>query len=130
MTFSAHSARRGGGDDMAGAIDIEHAIRDLVAALREGLGEDLRSVVLFGSAAEDRLRETSDVNAIVVLRRIDAAAAARIADGLRLARAAIRLETMLLLEREIPDAAADFAVKFSDVLRRRRVVFGDDPFVS
>lgn len=43
-------------------------IGELVTALRAALGEDLVSVVLFGTAAEDKLRATSDVNVIIVLR--------------------------------------------------------------
>lgn len=114
----------------AGDASVERALADLVAALREGLGGALRAVVLFGSAAEDRLRLTSDVNVIVVLRTFDAAAAERVADAARLAHAAARIEAMLLLESEIADAASHFAMKFADVLRRRRVLHGDDPFAS
>ncbi|MCE9638212.1 MAG: nucleotidyltransferase domain-containing protein [Planctomycetes bacterium] len=106
----------------------DRVVGDLVAALREGLGEDLRSVVLFGSAAEGRLRPTSDVNVIVVVRAIDAPRAARVADAFRIARVAARVEAMILLKSEVRDAVREFAAKFADVLRRRRVVFGSDPF--
>lgn len=115
---------------MTNSEAADAAIEHFVAALREGFGDDLRSVVLFGSAAEDRLRSTSDVNVIVVLRRFESARAAAVGDAARLARAAVRLAPMFLLESEIGEASADFAVKFADVLRRRRVVFGDDPFMD
>jgi predicted nucleotidyltransferase len=45
---------------------VARAIDDLVRAAEQALGDDLRSVVHFGSAAEDRLRATSDVNVILV----------------------------------------------------------------
>ncbi len=45
-----------------------------------------------------------------------------------MAQAAVRLAAMFLLESEVGAAAEAFAVKFADVLRRRRVLHGDDPF--
>jgi hypothetical protein len=37
---------------------------------------------------------------------------------------------MFLLATEVPAAMEAFAAKFADVLRRRRVLFGDDPFAG
>ena len=68
------------------------------AAARQVFAEDLVSLVLFGSAAEGRLRATSDVNVIVVLARLDPARLKAIGDAYRLAHAAIRLSAMFLLE--------------------------------
>lgn len=115
---------------MPDGTTVERSLSDLVEVLREAFAEDLHAVVLFGSGAEDRLRPTSDVNLIVVLRRIDAARGARAADAVRLAHAVARVETMFLLDSEIAAAATDFAVKFADISRRRRVLLGDDPFAS
>jgi predicted nucleotidyltransferase len=43
-------------------------IDEFVAAARDAFGDQLVSVVLYGSAAEGALRATSDVNVLVVLR--------------------------------------------------------------
>ena len=91
-------------------------------------GADLRAVVLFGSAAEARLRATSDVNLVVVLRRFERAQAEQLQRPLRVAQAAARLTPMFLLESEVPMAAEAFAVKFDDILHRRALLFGTDPF--
>ncbi len=99
-----------------------------IAAATAAFGETLRSVVLFGSAAEGRLRSTSDVNLVVVLTRFERAQVDAVRDALRLARAAIGLEVMFLLSGEIDSAAAAFAIKFADIGLRRRVLYGDDPF--
>jgi predicted nucleotidyltransferase len=110
-----------------------HVVRALdrfVTDAREAFGDRLRSVVLFGSAAEDALRPTSDVNAIVVLSEFRADDADRARPAVRLAGAAIRLRPMFLLEREVADAAGAFAVKFDDVRRRHRVLHGTDPFAG
>jgi predicted nucleotidyltransferase len=108
----------------------DRVLADFVAAAREALGDTLDAVVLYGSAAENRLRPSSDVNVILVLNRFDQARADAFGDSVRLAQAAIRLAPMLLLRDEIPQAAAAFAVKFADIARRRRVLHGADPFVD
>ena len=108
----------------------ERVLADLVAAARSALGDTLESVVLFGSAAEGRLRRASDVNVIFVLTRFDAARVDALGDPMRAAQAAIRLAPMVLLRAEITHAAAAFAVKFADIVRRHRVLHGPDPFAD
>jgi hypothetical protein len=51
-------------------------------------------------------------------------------DHLRLAHAAINLNVMFILESEIPTAAESFAVKFSDIISRHRILLGIDPFTE
>jgi predicted nucleotidyltransferase len=107
---------------------VETAIDGFASALRTVFGADLVSIVLFGSAAEAKLRATSDVNLVVVLRRADPALLVAIGDAYRLAHAAIRLSAMFILETEIPAASEAFAVKFADIVVRHRVLHGPDPF--
>jgi hypothetical protein len=101
-----------------------------VAAAQQAFGEDLVSLTLFGSAAEGRLRPTSDVNVIVVLAHDDADGLAAIGDAYRVARAAIRLSAMFILESEIAAANEAFAVKFNDIGARHQVLHGRDPFAG
>jgi predicted nucleotidyltransferase len=108
----------------------ERGLADLVTSARQALGDTLDSIVLFGSAAEGRLRPVSDVNVIIVLNRFDAARVSALSDPVRVAQAAIRLAPMILLGDEIPHAATAFAVKFSDIVRRHRVLYGSDPFAD
>lgn len=108
----------------------QRVLDDFVAAARAALGEDLQSVVLYGSAAEDRLRATSDVNVILVLTRFDMASVDRLREPLRVAQAAARVAPMFLRADEIGAAAEAFAAKFADVRRRHRTLFGPDPFAS
>lgn len=89
----------------------------------------LRSIVLYGSAAEGRLRSTSDVNVLLIVARFDYPAAEAMREPLRVAQAAIRLSPMFVLEAELPGAITSFAEKFADILRRRRILFGADPFI-
>jgi hypothetical protein len=70
------------------------------------------------------------VNVVLVLKSFPADGVGELRGALRAARAAARLEVMFLLESEIGSAAEAFAVKFADISRRRRVLFGNDPFAG
>ena len=109
---------------------VAAALTSFVSAATDSLHSDLRSVVLFGSGAENRLRPTSDVNVAVILTAFNPERVAALSDTVLAASAAVRLNVMWLLEAEIPLAAEAFAVKFADILRRRRVLWGSDPFAS
>jgi len=109
---------------------VRGTLEAFVESARATFGDDLRSVVLYGSAAEGRMRTTSDVNLIIVLHRFDQQKANALREPFRVAQAAIDLKVMFLLEAEIGDAAQEFAQKFADVRRRHVVLFGDDPFAA
>lgn len=105
-------------------------LRDFVTRAQESFGANLISAVLFGSAAEARLRQHSDVNLILVLKSFSPEQAAALSPALTLTRAAIDLQVMFLAEAEIPAAFECFAQKFADILRRHFVVYGPDPFAG
>lgn len=109
---------------------VEEELGRLVEAARAALGDDLQAVVLYGSAAEGRLRATSDVNLVLVLRRFERARVEALREPLRTARAAVGAAPMFLLASELEEAADAFAVKFADLVRRRRVLHGEDPFAG
>jgi predicted nucleotidyltransferase len=103
-------------------------LQELVRIGQESFGEQLRSVVLFGSGAEGRLRATSDVNVIIVLSAFERARVDRVREFMQAAGAAIRLRAMFLLASEIDAAAQAFGVKFHDIVQRHRVLYGPNPF--
>jgi predicted nucleotidyltransferase len=109
-------------------LDVEQSLELFVEAAKNAFGADLKSVVLFGSAASGALRATSDVNLLLVLQRFTQDSADRLREPLRLAHATVQLHPMFLLEGEVGDAVEAFAVKFSDIVFRHRVLFGADPF--
>src|SRR3954465_8413456 len=116
--------------DMGLPEAVERAIVSFTGAAKQAFGPNLVSVVLFGSGAEQNLRATSDVNILLVLRRFDQAEADQLPEPLRFAHAAVELNAMFLLEREVPAAMEAFAVKFADILHRHRVLQGSDPFAD
>jgi predicted nucleotidyltransferase len=111
-------------------LDVEQSLEVFVEAAKTAFGDDLKSVVLFGSAASGDLRATSDVNLLLVLHRFAQDGADRLREPLRLAHATVQLNAMFLLEDEVTDAVEAFAVKFSDIVFRHRVLFGADPFAG
>ena len=111
-------------------VAARRVLEDFSAAVREALGADLVSLVLYGSAAEGRLRATSDVNLLLVLSEFRLERVNALRESTRAAHASIRLDTMFLLQRELPEAVDAFAVKFADILKRRRVLYGSDPFAN
>ena len=112
------------------APDLTEQLNEFLAAARDSFDDDLISAVLFGSAAEGRLRSVSDVNLILLLKRYQSNRVDRVRDAFRAAHAAMRLDVMFLLESEIRPVMEAFALKFSDILVRRRVLFGPDPFAD
>jgi hypothetical protein len=107
---------------------VKKVLNDFVEATRASFGDQLRSVTLFGSAAEGKLHPTSDVNLVVVLSAFEKASADRLRQPFRIAQAAIQSRPMFILDSEIAGATRYFAPKFADILRRRVILFGDDCF--
>jgi predicted nucleotidyltransferase len=110
--------------------EVAAALEDFVAAAKRASGENLKSVVLFGSAAEGRLRPTSDVNLILVFGEVRLAELDGMRDSFGFAHSAIALDALFLEGSEVPLAAQAFAVKFSDIRARHRVLYGADVFAG
>jgi predicted nucleotidyltransferase len=109
---------------------VNQVLADFLHAAKESLGSDLFSVVLYGSGAEGKLRATSDLNLVLVLSSFEQSNIDSLRAPLRLAQAAVQLRPMFLLKDEIHAAANSFASKFADILRRRVILYGEDPFLE
>lgn len=110
--------------------NVASVLSAFINKAQEAFGDQLKSVVLYGSGAEGKLRPTSDVNLLLVLSSFDQPKVDQLREPLRLAEAAIGLRTMFLLESEVQGAIEAFAVKFADIIRRHRILFGEDPFAG
>src|SRR3954470_2961535 len=108
---------------------VRSALNNLVEDLRVTHGDNLASVVLYGSAAAgDYIELRSDYNLLIVLSRITP-------DDLRQAQAPMRewqrlgnpLPVYFTVE-ELKDAADVFPIEFHQMEKARIVLYGADPF--
>ncbi|MDR2689383.1 MAG: nucleotidyltransferase domain-containing protein [Azoarcus sp.] len=111
--------------------DLPDAVRTtlvmLVDAAKANFQDELVSIVLFGSGAEGRLQAASDINLMVVLRQFHQERADGFREPMRMAHVAVKAVAMFITEPELPVAVGLFPVKFADIARRHRVLFGELP---
>jgi predicted nucleotidyltransferase len=110
--------------------DVADALEEFKARSIEAFGASLKSILLFGSAAEGRMRATSDVNVLMVFTQVDLDRVEAWRSDVASLVAAVDLKPLFLLEDEIAAAAEAFAVKYFDILHRRRVLHGTDSFAT
>jgi predicted nucleotidyltransferase len=112
-------------------IIAQEAFHHLIDDLRSTHGENLASVVLYGSAATGEYVELhSDYNILIALHRITP-------EDLRLAQAPVREWRRLghplpvyFTFGELSGAADVFPIEFHEMERARMVLYGHDPFES
>lgn len=102
----------------------DKTLADVIAETQLALGPNLISALVFGSAATGQLRATSDVNLMLVVKTFNPAEFTKLRESLRVARALVQLQVMFIQEDELPVAAHAFALKFSDILRRHKILYG------
>ncbi|MDQ6651220.1 MAG: hypothetical protein M3Y84_00575, partial [Acidobacteriota bacterium] len=108
---------------------IQDALNGLIRDLHATHGDNLASVVLYGSAAAgDHIELRSDYNLLITLKRITP-------EDLRVAQAPMREWQRLghplpvyFTTEELSDAADVFPIEFYQMARARIVLFGQDPF--
>ncbi len=107
------------------------AVGALVSSLKEAFGADLLSVVLHGSAVRTHFDpETSDVDLVVVLKNDAGAKLDAASRAFTLARAAERIEAMILTNEEIARAADVFPLLYEDIGRHGVALHGEQQFAS
>jgi hypothetical protein len=108
---------------------VQEALGGLIDDLRATHGDNLASVVLYGSAAAgDHIELRSDYNLLIALHRITP-------EDLRQAQAPMRewqrighpLPVYFTVE-ELSDAGDVFPIEFHQMAKARIVLFGKDPF--
>jgi hypothetical protein len=110
---------------------IRDPLATLVQQLQTRLGENLKSVVVVGSALTDDFQpNASDINTVVLLNRHDIAALNSVASlGKTLSRH--KLSAPLLMTGFYIERSRDvFGVEFLDFQLTHRTIFGEDPFAA
>jgi hypothetical protein len=99
----------------------------LVEKLRKALGNDLVSVVLYGSAAVgDHHEKFSDYNVLCVLTQITPAQLGATETVFRWWREQGNPAPLLLTENEVRTSTDCFAIEFHDIRDHHKILFGAD----
>ncbi|MGK3965499.1 nucleotidyltransferase domain-containing protein [Sorangium sp. So ce118] len=108
---------------------VQARLVELKDSLERTLGDELACLLVYGSAARGDYRDgQSDVDLMVVLEQASRGGLDAIANALKLARYAARIEAMILTAAEIPRAADVFPLLYDDIRRCHVLLSGRDPF--
>jgi len=102
-------------------------LKELVAKLERAYGDELVSVVLYGSGAGgDHHRKFSDLNVVCVLKRITPHELFAGEPVLKWWRDRGHPSPLLMTEEEAHNSSDSFPIEFRDMQDRRKVLFGSD----
>lgn len=102
---------------------------ELVAQLRAAYGAELRSVVLYGSAARgDHIAKRSDYNVLVIVDALDPSRLAAASAAARAWADAGNPAPLTLTTAEWRGSADIFPMEYADILERHKVLHGEAPF--
>ena len=107
----------------------EEKLTEIVRRLHEAAGDNLQSVVLYGSAARgDFHAHKSDLNLLCVLKSAKVQELARIAGVIRWWSGQLREPAPRIFTKEELSRSADvFAIELLDIGQHHRVLLGSDP---
>jgi predicted nucleotidyltransferase len=104
---------------------------DLLAKFKQAAGDNLDSVVLYGSAAAETNGfhpEFSDLNVLCLVKQLDTAALQRLAPVVSWWEKQEQPAPMLFTIEELRHSADVFAIELYDIKNVHRVLFGTDHF--
>ncbi len=115
----------------ASANDVNQQVALWCGDFARALDGSLQAVVLFGGLAKDEfVPEQSDVNVLILLRTVEVAVLDRAAPLVRQGQLEFGLSAMLMTEADLRDSADIFPIKFLDMQRCHKVLWGEDPFTK
>ena len=110
---------------------MEKQLSELVEKLKAASGANLKSVVLYGSAATDEFQaEYSDLNVLCVLGRLDATDFEMLNPAGQWWTGKGHPAPLVFTLNRLRDSADVFAIELLDIKAKRRVLFGEDVFAG
>ncbi len=108
--------------------DVNEALKNLVERLHEAAGDNLESILLYGSAARGDFHEAhSDLNVVCTLRLLRVEDLARVAETVKWWTSVQKQPAPLFFTAEELRHAADvFAIELLDMKQGHRVLYGPD----
>ena len=105
----------------------EKQINEFISRLRAASGENLESVILYGSAADGEFHpDFSNVNLLCVLRETSFAALVAIAPAVEWWAKQKHHEPLVLTREELERSTDVFSIELLDMQHRHRILFGAD----
>lgn len=109
----------------------EEKLQKLVEGLKSAFGEELTSVILYGSAAANEYHSRhSDLNVLVVVKNSRFHKVGRAAEITRWWNKAGNPPPLFFTEHELQESADVFPIEFSDMKEVHRILFGTDPLAD
>lgn len=106
---------------------LEKGLEQFCRNMQDVLEERLLSIVLYGGLAKGEYEpRSSDVNVMLVLKEVDVAALDLAAPGIRQGARDYRISPLLLSETNLHRSTDVFPIKFLDMQRHHRILFGKD----
>src|SRR4051812_17625412 len=105
----------------------EKLLQEFVERMKFAAGPNLESLVLYGSGADSEpASPTSDINVLCVLKNADAASLRKLAADMQWWSIRKQPKPMIFTAEEMQRSADVFAIEFSDIKRRHKILFGND----
>jgi len=105
----------------------EKQINEFISRLREASGENLQSVILYGSAADGEFHpEFSNINLLCLLRESSFATLTALAPAFEWWTRQKQHAPLVLTREELERSTDVFSIELLDMQQRHRVLFGDD----
>ncbi len=106
---------------------IQEGLERFCTELRNSLGEDLVSVVLYGDVVTGEYSpRSSDVSVMLVVREATVEAMDRTVPAIHRGMCDSRLSVMMLTQEDLRGSADVFPTKFLEMQQRHRVLWGED----
>lgn len=107
------------------------SLAQLVTSLRETVGDNLSSIVLYGATAiAEDADHRSDHNVLIVLRSANFVDLKTCAQALRAWHGDRQLPPVIFTVDELKSSVDVFPIEFLQMETARKVLFGSDPFAS
>ena len=108
-------------------MNIEDKLQAFVGRLRDAAGDNLTSVILYGSAAAGNFREgVSDLNVMCILRDNTFSALQTLTPAMRWWSKQKQPQPLVITRDELERSTDVFTIELLDIQRHHRVLFGED----
>jgi hypothetical protein len=116
-----------GSSKQRGTMVAEKQINEFISRLHAASGENLQSVILYGSAADGEFHPGfSNLNLLCILRETSFARLTAMAPAVEWWTRQKHHAPLLLTREELESSTDVFAIELLDMKQRHRVLFGDD----